>query len=829
MKWILGRYTLIGSLALLLLCLLGSICTTAEAEIVIDQSTIRQDVYPLSEKQWQWGEAWGEQRQYFPRYFKPSATIHLFVHNAGNEEVSIESLEFNGVPIKDVTTRADYAGPVIWYRINPEKLKPGQHGMVYVRLRDLPKSPAKIALKTSQGKRLTVTLKPEDIQQIRLAYVGFSKSIDKLYVYVEKLDESEQSIRSIILDGKDVTGRSLVFNGNFETGLSLIEVSLDTPLSYGNYHSIRVETQQGSVAMHQVRARDNRFLIGMVGGNYKAYYSKFFNMVYRLHGSFPKKQNWWDENADYAKLGFTILQPAPSDEAIKAGATAPAGRIIYGNVDEPDAHEPAGLEYMLRSGINIMRQVEPVMRRQRSGDLNHETAVMIDRTYAPMNWLNYGEVPDLVFNDIYAPTQWGGYSLEVFGHTMDALRSAVSPRPTHIMLWGGMNTGYPMRRSVTPEENDMSVHYVIGGGAKGLHYFLDWNSFPTKLEGGYFVGAPRTNMLWKGMGRVNAKLTRIGRLLAIGHPIPIVESNSGELWARSILCGKDNIVLVMVNRNHRINVEDRLTKQPHVHPVDKAEVSIDLPDWFKVASAVQVKHDGVYPIKLTGQGQKRRLTVKNLRTSMVCLLSQNPNIADSLQLDEKQYAAMLESEKPLLVTDNAPVENLQDGEAVIRLSDADLKAGKFTLDLTDSAVLAKATKIDTEGALKLLPGKWLGLFPRKNWHGKSEIVFKIHSDKPLRKASAKLLSQTPNFAACANNTVGISFDGKKYVNDCSFKTNWNGGAYRESLSASKVPSDKESRNTIYVRIVMKDPGIVHSDEATNIIQRVIVAFETGQE
>ena len=495
----------------------------------------------------------------------------------------------------------------------------------------------------------------------------------------------------------------------------------------------------------------------------------------------------------------------------------PPGRIIYNGVDEPDAHEPVGLEYMARSGINAMRTVEPPMAMQRRLDPYHDTMTLIDRTYAPMNWLNYGELPDLFMHDCYSPTQWMGYDLQVVPNEVQAVVEATSPRPTHIMLWGTMNTGYPMRRSPTPQENDMSVHYTIGEGAKGLYYFLDWNSYPTVFEGGYYVGPPRTNMLWQQMGRVNAEITRLAPLLAIGHPFQIASSDNDMLYARSLLCGPDNFVIVLVNRNHRIHASDRLTKQPHIFPVKNATVELDIPSWFDLKSAVQVRYDGCRDVELEGASlsRQKRLKVKNLDTAMVIVLSQDPDIAEKLTLPEEQYQALLDSEIPTYVTDTPPIPNTQT-DNVITLDQAVIVGGSFALDLRDADTLARAQTIQTVGQLLLEPGQWLGLSTDVDWHGESSIVFAVESPTPLAQISAALRSATPNFAACANNVIGLSLDGKTWREDCSFKMEWNGGGADERLTATFDAPEGQTIQRFYVRVMMRDPGIVHSNQSTNL-------------
>ena len=760
---------------LAMLCLAGR---AGWAELALEHVSIRQDRYTIPTDQWQWAEAWSEIRQYFPRYFKSAGTLHMFVRNTGSDPIVISTLEFNSQPIADVTVRPDYAGPVIWYRSNPEILQPGEFGMIYVRLREVSDEPVALAIRPDSGQPITAQFNSGHKDTIRLGFVGFSQQIDRIYAYVNNWGQASVSLDKVYLDGRDVTAQSTITNPELADGPALVEIALSDALAAGSFYCLKVVARDGTTAMSQVRARDAKFYLGIVQGQTPVhdYYARFFNTLYRLHGSHPTAPDWWDVENEVAKLGFTITQPAPTEEAAIAGATVPPGRIIYNGHDEPDAHEPSGLEYMLRCGINAMPLVEVPMRFQRRLDPYHDTMSLLDRTYAPMNWLTYGELPDIVMNDCYTPTRWMGYDLQAIPNQVQAVIEATSPRPAHMMLWGCMNTGYPMRRSPTPQENDMSVHYTIGEGAKGLFYFLDWNSYPTVFEGGYYVGAPRTGMLWRQMGRANAEITRLSSLLAIGHPFQIATSDNDMLYARSLLCGQDNFVVVLVNRNHRIHGGDRFTKQPHIFPVEQAAVELAIPSWFDLKTAVQVTYDGCREVELQSASltRTRRFHVEDLETSMVIVLSQNPNIADQLTVPAEQYQAMLNAEIPTYVTDNAPIPDTQT-DSVITIEQAAIEEGSLTLDLDNADTIAFAQAIETVGQLRLEPGEWLGLFTDRDWHGEASIVFAVDSPVPLTQVSARLRSMTPNFAACANNVIGLSLDGTSWREDCSFKMEWNGG------------------------------------------------------
>ena len=649
-----------------------------------------------------------------------------------------------------------------------------------------------------------------------------------MYIYADNLTDSDLLVDGVYLDGVDLTGSSDFINADFEGGTALIETQLDTPLDYGSFHCLRVTTKQGPVAMHQIRARDARFYLGMVGGDIGRYRVKFFNTIYELHGNHPAEPNWWDPESNVAQWGFRYIRPGTTEAVTKAGATVPPGAIIYTGKDEPDAHEGSTLPYMQRCGVNAMQLVEPPMKLQRRHDPYHDTMILIDRTYAPMNWYTYGELPDILMNDCYAPSQWMGYELTpLYPVTVRTVMHAAAPRPVHMMLWGGMNTGYPMRRASTPEENDMMVHHVIGEGAKGVYYF-QWNCYPQVFEGGYFIGAPRATMQWKNIGRMNAEITRLAPLLSRGYPFQIARSDNDMLQVRSLLCGKDSFVVVCVNTNHRIHANDRYTKQPHIVPVNAAVVSIDLPDWFKAKAAVQVAYDGAKPVELGGKlfSRTRTLHIADLKTSMVVVISSNPDIAQLLTVPEEQYAALLESEKPTYVTASPAIADCSRPDSVINLDELASGALSVTLHLTDSETLARASRITTTGELRLEEGKWLGLFTPRDWHGQAEIVFAVSSATPFAEITATLDSSTPNFAACANNVVGLSIDGIHYVEDCSFRMDWNGGDSGERLTATLTAPADEPLKQFYLRVMLRDPGIVFSDEATNLARSVHLSCQT---
>ena len=124
-------------------------------------------------------------------------------------------------------------------------------------------------------------------------------------------------------------------------------------------------------------------------------------------------------------------------------------------------------------------------------------------------------------------------------------------------------------------------------------------------------------------------------------------------------------------------------------------------------------------------------------------------------------------------------------------------------------------------AMSLPEGSFLVGLSSVIWHGESSIVFCIESPVPLTQIQAVLESRTPNITACAHNAVGISLEGTCFTEDVSFKMPWPG--YGE-LTVKMDADEGEPIHRFYARVLLRDPGIVYSDEATNLAQILTISW-----
>ncbi len=772
--------------------------------LTITHSQVRGDQLPSNSNGTVFPESWREMDQFYPRYYQPSATIQVFLKNDSDTPLRSPQVKLNGKPVEELTTRPDYAGPVIWHRVNPEIIPSGGTAMVYIRLREAPRT-APVVTIGEQETTVPITSAP-----FRITSAACNESLDRLNIYLLKDASKDVRLEQAFINGIPV-GIEQAVNTNFSfSGPAWIQLKLDKPFRHGQYFELKIKGGD-KVSAVQLRALPSRFLLGMVGGSGPKYTDKLFNLAYILHSSPTFPENFKPESQ-------IIWRPIPSEKRIIQAATQlPPDQFIYGNADEPDAHEPPGLPYMERCGINIMRQVEPVMRLQRLYDPVHPTSLMIDRTYAPHNWYTYGEVPDLPFNDCYSPTQFMGYDPHVVAQTVPFLLNAFAPRPVNLMLWACANTGHRVSRAPSPDENEMQVLYALGSGVKGIHYFVDWTSYPKKTEGGFFIGASRIKPLWNQLGRNNARIVRMEKFLTNSYPLPIAQSsNPPLLWSGSLMSGSTELLVFAVNRNVTVPGTDRLTF-PYLRPID-GEITVTLPPWFKFRRAVSVAWDKTTPLNLTPHDSKLVIPVRNLRTGMAVVLSSNENIETELRLDEAKLN-LLKASEALPPRTGAVIAQFSKPDRTIELSDS----GKMELNFGRSETLKQLNRLDiTNAELCQEPDRALVLYSDKaDRKSRAEIILEFTAEKPVKNLKAEFQGEnTPGYHA--NMTLELIPAKGKKVMDETFKPEWFSGANkREKL----IAACDEPGNHFTIRIRLKTPNIVHSAEFAALARTLTLTWE----
>ena len=550
----------------------------------------RPDANPQAENQiwdaFEWIEGWSEKEQFYPKRFQPAGSIHVILKNDSPQADTVLLTHIDGVPIGDHVTTATHAGQVIWYRvespelrppetvnrddaywklIEPAKVKAGGWAECSIRLRSVPDKPVRLRFRTGSQGHIEATV-PTNPPRLRLESISFSPAIDRIYLYIRSLDGSRVGKGSLLLDGSKA---SSVWGGTED--LAVAEVKLDPPWKFGSHHLIEV-----AGLAQLVRAWDGYFTIGLYGTLTPDKVSDA-----KAHGI-----NTYFTSGVSTLLDAAGLNYAPAHNVGEGRNRTPSqsGALFYQNRDEPDAHDfgyGESLPVMQRLGTLAQAEVLPTMRYQRTRDPGVPNLLLVDNTYKPLQWYVYGQIPDVYCTDPYVPLN--ARQIDYVPHALEVARDASTPRPLISILWAcSLDGSKPGGRAPTPEEERMMAFYALGSGVKGLAYFVD---LTTTTGEGDFIGLSDIKPLWEEVGRINRDVGALASYLSIGCPMIPPQQNE-SVWWRALLCGRDRIVLVVVNRRHSTGFDDKGIT--HLPAVD-VRISLSLPGSFRNCRVEEVR------------------------------------------------------------------------------------------------------------------------------------------------------------------------------------------------------------------------------------------------
>lgn len=610
------RSRILITFILLALCL-----SAARGEWEILGPEWRPDANPWTKQQvWDgyiWSEGWSEVEQFYPKFVKPAGSIHLILRNDATQSY-IQLTHIDDVPIGDAVTKPDSVGRVVWYRMESPQaavsdtsvtLPPGAWVQLDIRLREVPRKPVKLMFSegAAGGFEFSVPIRPPID---RIESVSFSPGIDRMYIYIRALDGRNTSGKGgVSLDGKQVTSEWTP--GPPPGDLILAEVKLDPKWEHGTHHLVDVLTPRGESLAQPVRAWDGYFTIGLYGvtedARVKAAREHGFNTYFTGGLSPVLTQN-----------GMNTVPMSGVGEGLRRTPQTP-GILFYNNTDEPDAHDfhrGEALPVMQRLGVNAMQKVLPIIREQRAKDPQTLNLLVLDNTYKPMNWYVYGQIPDVLVTDPYVPLN--GRQLDYVYHALDCARDASTPRPMIPILWacsldGARKLG---NRAPTPEEERIMAAYALGCGAKGLVYFIDMSA--TTGEG-TFTGLSDIKPLFEEVGRINKDAAALAPYLSKGCPIAGDQSDD-KVWVRSLMCGPNDMVVVVVNKGHHIGFETKYEHAWHF-PAKGVEVSVPLPPSFEACEFREVKDGVLKPVLGSIKSGKAHLRLGTVDTARIFVIS----------------------------------------------------------------------------------------------------------------------------------------------------------------------------------------------------------------
>lgn len=566
----------------------------------------RPDANPFAERQvWDgfiWSEGWQEPDQFYPKHFHPAGSLHVVLANDSSEPETAKLVSVDGVPVSELTTNPQRTGPVVWYWIEPAVAEPGGWTECIVRLRSTPEKDMRLTFETTSRRQLEVTV-PSKAPRVRIESVSFSPLIDRAYIYVRALDGSDVKQGTVLLDGKTPRGKAVWTRGPGRSGLALVETSISPAWKYGSHHLIEVELPGEPRLAHPIRAWDNYFSIGLFGP-----VDRESALDTKAHGF---NSQYWSSDPLLNEVGLNYIPQSIGDGG-RPRTLSRTGALFLYNLDEPDAHDVSAgkqLPYMDRLGVSANLQVIPCILDQRAKHPAVPNLLLVNNTYKPLNWYVYGQIADIYSTDPYVPL--AGEQVERVPFSLAAAHDASAPHPLVGVIWATAGTNHKWgKRFPTIEEERMMAFYALGCGVKGIGYFADYEQHG---DGEGLKAVSDNAPLWEEIGRINADTQALAPYLSTGCPIPWV-GDTEKAWVRALMCGRDHMVVVAVNKGHRIGFCTSNEFAWHF-PAKNAAIDVPLPPHLTRCGVWEVKAGALAPLSADVKRGRLRLVLDELDTA----------------------------------------------------------------------------------------------------------------------------------------------------------------------------------------------------------------------
>ncbi|MBM3500133.1 MAG: hypothetical protein FJX74_15865 [Armatimonadetes bacterium] len=559
-----------------------------------------------------WFEGAKDIQSFFSEDYRAAGFIKAYVRNEGDRPLKPSEFRLNGTPLPEL--REQYS--VVWWRLLPSPLPPGAVGEIAVRLREPLTEAATLSVAFEGGETLEASVTPEP-PSVRIETVGFTETMDGVFLVVEALDRKPHQLRRVLLDGQPVEAKLL--DPSFSQGVSPIQLQLPQPLAEGSYHTYSVEVDDRQVAC-SVRTYDGWVPLGTYGyGDFEEFARNGCN-GHNNFGRFTKGD--LDSQATLRMRGVNIIGDAPPAEHM----IGHPGLWAYCLMDEPDCQDyfhadewPADK----RIGYHAM-ELERRCQVCRDLDPGKPIFLTVNLTYKPANYYIYGQLADVTNPDCYPLVI--GQDLRMVRECVETARYGTGPRPmTFTFETYYLEPTDPaalekkrFARPPTAEELRLSIHYALGAGARGLYNYIHCTE---KWNEGVAHGTRDYPDLWREMGRCYRAIDAVAPLVALAHPTSLATSSDEKVWVRTLLTGPEAALIVCCN-------EDYTQEKTACRVRPREGVVVELPElpWLKPNGAWRVAEAGLEPLRLEGS----RVELGRLEAAELVLVANDPRLAETL-------------------------------------------------------------------------------------------------------------------------------------------------------------------------------------------------------
>ncbi len=542
--------------------------------------------------------------------------IRLVLKNQGQASVRVaNALLLNGRSVEEgyvdfVKSPWDGRG-VVWYRVRPRLMAPGQCSEIYVRFRRRPEGDAaRITVPFENAPPLNIEV-PYREPRMAIDYVTTGRSMDVLYVYVRRGGHSDvPRMGGLALDGRPLT-EVRVYGRDFPGGVALLTAKLPVPLKPYEYHvvSVQVEGAGQPPAAAQFRVLPFVFPRGSI------------HTPVDLCPPMNMNVTMWRmvelESCDRFDLMTTCSEHEVFDTHRRVA-------YIFGP-DEPDAHDNRGGGYDRGLGYDARRLAvagwQELVERYAPSVASW---LIMDGTIRPLNWYVYGQFADISCFDPY-PVTYYGVDHAYVRESLSVARLSGTPRRMYACLeaygWKG-GQGVPQDvRGPTPAEYRQNVVQAIGSGMKGLTSWVH-----TAAAGGWQLDRG----VAEEIAGLNALIRCIETELLLGTPADLATNDAGQvstgaaghetwpksrLWTGALWCGPDTIVVAAAN-----HIPASKSPPLKIEPSRNVTVSVRLPDHLRHVRAFEATEKGLAEFPCTPGERSISLKVDRVESGRVFVL-----------------------------------------------------------------------------------------------------------------------------------------------------------------------------------------------------------------
>ena len=547
----------------------------------------------------------------FSKTDRRAGLLKVYVHNDSTMPVPVKAVALNGTALDELRLNEEH--DVIWWRTLPCPVPAGGYAEISVRLRYPLKSDALLTL--DAGDKIIEAVVPAQPPPFRIETIGWQDKGREIIIVAEQIRAEASTIEKVFLDGLDVTDRAEILTPDFFLGICPITLELEQELEVGSFHTYKLVASDGQAVACTLRTLDEFLRLDMYGAtNLEEDVKLGINSLthFRTIGS--------TELDEYARYGLR--------SAFHVGGTPPSEVCGHPSVyayllhDEPDVWDYGAEDWPMAMRIGY-HGPDIVRCNQQCVEAAPTKPVMVtlNLTFKPANYYVYGQIADIAQPDCYPLTI--GKPLTWVRDVTEVCRKAAGPRRVEVIPqvnWEDRGEKMKYRRPPFPREVWIEYLYALGAGARGF------SGYEYYTEGNHH-GAKEYPEVMAAVGQTFRRFGLISPLILAAHPTDIATCENEKIWVKTLVCGQEALLLVVVNDDYQSLPQDFIHE-----PRQQVELKLPSIPWLKPGHVVRVDDGAFSELIFEIEAKETKIFLPELDTGGIVLVAGDQQLANQLLL-----------------------------------------------------------------------------------------------------------------------------------------------------------------------------------------------------